>query len=168
MLVRHFIERLNAALALAAGICMLVLTVLTTSEVISRYVFNAPTSWSLEVIAYLLVFCVFFGMAYSIKKGAHVSIPLIYSHFSKRNQRILDIATSILLLAFWIVLLWQSLAMAIDYLVKDVRSETMLATPLFYPMLLVAIGSFTSCLEAIIIIYDNFVGAPDKSQGNTH
>ena len=163
MRVRHLIERLNIALAFIAGISMLVLTGLTTNEVIRRYFFNAPTSWSLEITEYLVVVCVYLGMAYSIQKGAHVSVPLVYNYFSRRIQRILDVTTSILLLVFWLVLLWQTLGMAIDYLIRDLKSETILAFPLFYPMFIVAIGSLTSCVQTIFIIYDNFVRLPSKA-----
>jgi C4-dicarboxylate transporter, DctQ subunit len=161
--VRHLIERLNYSLALAAGICMLLLTALTTNEVVRRYFFNAPTSWSLEITEYLLVFCIYLGMAYSIKTGAHVSVPLVYARFSKTKQRLFDMANSILLLIFWLILLWQTLILAIEYLLKNIRSETILATPLFYPMLLVVIGSLTSCLQAILNIYDNFVRSSVKN-----
>lgn len=160
--MRHFIERLNLVLAYAAGGSMLVLMGLTTNEVILRYFFNAPTSWSLEITEYFLAFCVYFGMAYSLQKGAHVSVPLIYSRFNKQTQGILDAGSSILLLVFWIVLFCVTLVIAIDYLVRNVKSETILATPLFYPMLLVVIGSFTSCLQAILNIYDNFVRSSGK------
>jgi TRAP-type C4-dicarboxylate transport system permease small subunit len=160
--MRHFIGRLNVALAFAAGGGLLALTGLTVNEVIRRYFLNAPTSWSLEISEYLLVFCVYFGMAYTTQTGAHVSVPLVYSRLSKRTQRIFDAITSILLFAFWIILFWQTLGMAIDYLMRDVRSETMLATPLFYPILLVAIGCFTSSVQAILIIYDTFGRLPGK------
>jgi hypothetical protein len=60
------------------------------------------------------------------------------------------------LFVFWIILLWQTLGIALDYLARNAKSETMLGTPLFYPMLLVVIGSFTSSIQAILIIYDSF------------
>lgn len=161
--MRHFIGRLNITLAFAAGGSMLVLTGLTVNEVIRRYLLNAPTSWSLEITEYLLVFCVYFGMAYCTQTGTHVSVPLVYDCFPKRTQRILDATNSLLVLAFWVVLLWQTLDMAIDHLAKNVKSETILAVPLVYPMALVVIGSFTSCLQAILIIYDNFSGSTAKS-----
>ncbi len=161
--MRHLIERLNIALAFIAGISMLVLMGITTNEVIRRYFFNAPTSWSLEMSEYLLVVCVYLGMAFSIQRGAHVSVPLIYNYLSRRIQKILDVTTSILLLVFWLVLLWQTLGMAIDYLIRHVRSETTLAFPLFYPMLIVAIGSFTSAVQTTFIIYDSFVSSSGKA-----
>ena len=160
--MRYFIGRLNLALALGAGGGMLALAGLTVNEVIRRYFLNIPTSWSLEITEYSLVFCVYFGMAYSIQTRSHVSVPLVYDRLSIRTQRILDAINSILVLVFWIVLLWQTFDIAIDYLKKNVKSETILATPLVYPLALVVIGSFTSCLQAILDIYDNFVRSSGK------
>ena len=154
--IRDSVRRLNLALAFLAGVSLLALAGVTTYEVVMRYLFNAPTSWSLEISEYLLVFCIYFGMAYTTQTGAHVSVPLFYSRVSKRAQRIFDAITSILLFIFWIILLWQTLGIAIGYLIRNVRSETMLSTPLFYPMLLVVIGSFTSSVQAILAIHDTF------------
>ena len=103
-----------------------------------------------------MVVCVYLGMAYSLQKGAHVSVPLVYKYLSRRAQRMLDLATSILLLVFWLVLFWQTWGMATHYLIKHVRSDTILAFPLFYPMLIVAVGCLTSCLQTILVIYDHF------------
>jgi C4-dicarboxylate transporter, DctQ subunit len=163
MRVRRLIERCDLVLAAIAGISMLVLTGLTTYEVVQRYFFNAPTSWSLEIIEYLVVVCVYLGMSYSIGKGAHVSVPLLYEKFSVRTQRILDVITSILLLGFWLVFLWQTGETAIDYLMRGVRSETLLAFPLFYPMAIVAIGSLMSSLQAVLIVYDSFLRLSGKA-----
>jgi TRAP-type C4-dicarboxylate transport system permease small subunit len=155
--MRRLIERFDIFLASIAGISMLFLTALTTYEVVQRYFFNAPTSWSLEIIEYLVVVCVYLGMSYSIRKGAHVSVPLLYEKLPARAQRIVDVITSILLLLFWLVFLWQTAATAIDYLMRGVRSETLLAFPLFYPMAIVAIGSLMSCLQTILVVYDSIL-----------
>jgi TRAP-type C4-dicarboxylate transport system permease small subunit len=164
-MMRHLIGRLNLALALAAGGGMLLLAGLTVNEVIRRYVLNSPTSWSLEMTEYSLLFCVYFGMAYSIQTRSHVSVPLVYDRLSIRTQRILDAMNSILVLVFWIVLFWQTLDMAIDYFTRNVRSDTLLATPLVYPMSLVVIGSFFSCFQAILDIYDSFHRSSSQVRG---
>jgi TRAP-type transport system small permease protein len=170
MRARQFFDRFDRALASVAGISMLALT---AYEVVQRYLFNAPTSWPLEMIEYLVVVCVYLGMSYSIGKGAHVSVPLLYDKLSVQTQRILDVSTSILLLVFWLVFFWQTADTAIDYLMRSVRSETLLAFPLFYPMAIVAIGSLMSSVQAIFIVYDSFLRSSGKasnkaSVGQTH
>jgi TRAP-type C4-dicarboxylate transport system permease small subunit len=153
--------------AYAAGGGMLILAGLTANEVVLRYFFNAPTIWTLEISEYLLSFCVYFGMAYSLQKEAHVSVPLIYSRFNKQTQWVLDMVGSVLLLVFWLLLFFVTLVIDIDYLTRNVKSETILATPLFYPMLLIVIGSLASCLQAIFGIHDKFIGSSDKVLGET-
>ena len=44
---------LNKVLNLLAGLSMTVMVVLTTYQVIARYVFNAPSTWSEELVGYL-------------------------------------------------------------------------------------------------------------------
>jgi TRAP-type C4-dicarboxylate transport system permease small subunit len=163
MPLRRLLDRLNVSLAFIAGISMLAMTALTTNEVIARYFLNAPTIWSLEITEYLMVVCVYFGMAYATQKGAHVSVPLVYKYLSRQPQRVLDITTSFLMLVFWLVLFWQTSGMAAHYLINHVRSETILAFPLFYPMSIVAVGCLTSCLQAILILYDHFAVPTGKA-----
>ena len=44
---------LNKVLNLLAGLSMPVMVVLTTYQVIVRYIFNSPSTWSEELVGYL-------------------------------------------------------------------------------------------------------------------
>ncbi len=44
---------LNKVLNLLAGLSMTVMVVLTTYQVIARYIFNSPSTWSEELVGYL-------------------------------------------------------------------------------------------------------------------
>ncbi len=44
---------LNTILNLLAGLSLTAMVVLTTYQVITRYVFNAPSTWSEELVGYL-------------------------------------------------------------------------------------------------------------------
>ena len=44
---------LNKVLNLLAGLSMTVMVVLTTYQVIVRYIFNSPSTWSEELVGYL-------------------------------------------------------------------------------------------------------------------
>ena len=46
---------LNKVLNLLAGLSMTVMVVLTTYQVIVRYIFNSPSTWSEELVGYLSV-----------------------------------------------------------------------------------------------------------------
>jgi TRAP-type mannitol/chloroaromatic compound transport system permease small subunit len=68
-------------------------------EVISRYLFNAPTIWAFDV-TYMLYGTLFMvGAAYALHKGAHIRTDFFWEQFSTRKKGWID-ALSYLLLFF--------------------------------------------------------------------
>jgi TRAP-type mannitol/chloroaromatic compound transport system permease small subunit len=59
-------------------------------EVISRYVFGAPTAWSFD-LTYMLYATIFMlGAAYALHKGAHVRTDFFFEKWSVRTQASID------------------------------------------------------------------------------
>ena len=70
---------LNVPLALAV-----------TYEVVSRYVFDAPTIWSYDV-AHMLYGTIFMlGAAYALHKGAHIRTDFFFEQWSVRTRGVID------------------------------------------------------------------------------
>jgi TRAP-type mannitol/chloroaromatic compound transport system permease small subunit len=59
-------------------------------EVIARYAFNAPTSWSFDV-TYMLYGTIFMlGAAYALHKGAHIRTDFFYEKWSVQTRGMVD------------------------------------------------------------------------------
>lgn len=59
-------------------------------EVISRYVFDAPTDWSYE-LTYMLYGAFFMlGAGYTLLKGGHVRTDIFYNNWSLRRRGMID------------------------------------------------------------------------------
>lgn len=85
------IERLSALVGLLAAWIVAPLIFATVYEVISRYVFNAPTIWAFE-IGYMAMGANFLlGAAYALREKAHIRIDVAYSHFPPRGQALVDV-----------------------------------------------------------------------------
>ena len=68
-------------------------------EVISRYLFNAPTIWSFD-LTYMLYGTIFMlGAAYALHKGAHIRTDFFFEKWSVRTKGMID-ATAYLLFFF--------------------------------------------------------------------
>ena len=59
-------------------------------EVIARYVYNAPTSWSYDVTYMLYGTLFMLGCAYALHKGAHIRTDFFWDSFSPRTKGIID------------------------------------------------------------------------------
>lgn len=66
------------------------LVAVVSIEVISRYVFNEPTSWSFD-LTYMLYGTLFMlGAAYALHKGAHIRTDFFWEAFSIRKKGWID------------------------------------------------------------------------------
>lgn len=65
------------------------MTLLTFTNVIMRYAFNASIIWSLEVVLVMFSWMVLFGLSYGFKVTAHLGVDALTALFSPRVQKIL-------------------------------------------------------------------------------
>src|SRR5690625_1003096 len=66
-------------------------------EVVSRYIFNRPTSWAYD-ITYMFSTAVFMsGVAFALQKGLHVRVDFLLSHARPRYQALVDALLYIIL-----------------------------------------------------------------------
>jgi len=81
------------------------LTLLVFWQVITRYIFHAPSTWSEELSSYLFAWTTLFGAAYIFGKREHMNIPIVVERFSKKTQRRLAILSECLVFLFAVVIL---------------------------------------------------------------
>ena len=83
---------LNKVLNLLAGLSMTVMVVLTTYQVIVRYIFNSPSTWSEELVGYL------FG--WSTMLGATMNIPVLVDRFNPTMRKAFHIFAEVIAFIF--------------------------------------------------------------------
>ena len=91
---------LNKALNLLAGLSLTVMVVLTTYQVITRYVFNAPSTWSEELVGYLFAWSTMFGAAIVSGERGHMNIPILVDKFNPPMRKVLHIFSEVIALLF--------------------------------------------------------------------
>jgi len=77
-------------------------------EVISRFLFNRPTTWGTELSTMIYGVYVIAGGAYALLYAEHVRMDLLYSRWSKRTKAIVDSCTFPFFFLLCGVLLWKS------------------------------------------------------------
>lgn len=100
------IEKFNEKAAKISAWAVIVLILVITYEVISRYIFNSPTSWSYEMSYFLSSFSIMMAMAYTLQTKKHVNIDIFYNRFPRKMQLILSIIfTLVFFFPMWILLI---------------------------------------------------------------
>ena len=91
-----------------AGAALTLIVVLYVFEVVMRYFFGQPTSWSGESVQYALAVLIFCGLPEVTRQGAHVAIDIVPESLNEKAARMLGrvnalLATVACSVAAWIV-----------------------------------------------------------------
>jgi len=81
-------------------VILAVMTVLVIYQVVTRYVFNAPSAISEILSQYLFVWMIMFGSSYVYGSREHLTIDILKDKFPPRMNMIVEIITNIALFAF--------------------------------------------------------------------
>jgi tripartite ATP-independent transporter DctM subunit len=87
------------------AIAMVVLNVLVFTQVVSRYIFNSPISWTEEMARILFVWLVFLGTFLALKTKGHIAIETLLNTFFKAEVRGYIQATANFLILYYCVYL---------------------------------------------------------------
>ena len=87
---------------------VLVMMLLTTTDVVLRYLFNNPLPGIFEIVAMLMVFVVFLSLAYTQSIRGHIRVDLLTTHLSGVPQRCLSIIGYSIALFIFGIMTWQA------------------------------------------------------------
>lgn len=96
---------LSAFIIRAACVLLGVASVLGMLQVLSRFIFNQPISWSEVLIRLVIIWMVMFGVVIAFREGAQVSVDLMF-RLSGRFQRPLHFLITLVAVLFMAVLIW--------------------------------------------------------------
>ena len=97
--------RLRRGAELAAAAIFAVMFAAFVVQVVSRYVFDDPVTWSLEICSIAYVWIVFFTSATILTPRQHITFDLLYAAMSPQWKRRFAIFTTASLLAIFTVCL---------------------------------------------------------------
>jgi TRAP-type C4-dicarboxylate transport system permease small subunit len=150
----HFISNVSRFFNYAGVSLLLAMMVLTTADVLLRYLFNAPIEGVYEAIELMMavVFC--YGIAYTQRQRGHVSVNLITLRLGEKKRAIVKIFVSAISLALFVLVTWQSFLKAT---VVQGSGETTYGgvgpfghIPIFPFIYLTSAACLTFCLELLV------------------
>lgn len=94
-----------------ASICLIVMTILTFSNVVARYVFSASFSFSEEITTYLFVLLSLLGTAIAAKRGAHLGLSIITDAVGPKVRKILNCIGFFIATVFCAAIFWYGIGM---------------------------------------------------------
>lgn len=107
-----------------------------------------PPIWVFETTGYAIIMIAFAASGYGLTTGHHFKVDLLAQRFPALAAP-LAVLSGILEAAFGLILLIAGSMQAYGALVQDMRSDTLLAMPLFWPMLAFPIGGLAILLQGV-------------------
>lgn len=90
------------------AVLMLAMTLLTFSQVVMRYGFNAGWIWSLEATTYMFGALLMIGVSYGMRVHAHLSVDAFLNVLSTPWKRRLSMLAVVCCCAYVILMIWGS------------------------------------------------------------
>lgn len=133
------IDGTSKALSFLGGLATLAMTGLITFDVLMRYFLNEPQLFVDEVVGFLQVLVVFWGLAYTFQSRGHIRVDLVTSHLPGPVRAWCRVVTLVLGIAIVGVLSWVTLESTLTAY-RYGRVSTVMLYPLWPPMLLIPTG----------------------------
>ena len=146
-----FIDGISAWVGKTFSWLILVLTLITSYDVLMRYLFKAPTRWAFDA-SYMLYGTLFMmGGAYTLSRNGHVRGDMIYRNLPPRVQATLDL---VLYIVFFfpgvIALVWAGYHFAAFSWAIGERSMNSPGGPPIYPLkTVIPVAAFFLLLQGV-------------------
>jgi len=140
------IGSLNILLAHAGAYVLFGMMLLTTCDVIGRYIFNLPITGAYEITEAMMVTLVFFFIGYTQASKAHVAVDLVVRLLPRKIEIIINILTQVTSLLMMLLVAWMSLVRWVELM--GIREHTpILGIPISPFLLILALGCLVLCIE---------------------
>ena len=100
---------------ISAGLFLLIFLLMTT-QIITRYIFNFSTSWNIELSRYTFVWLTFVGAAYVRRQNSHIKIEILFNYVDRKlppgARKGFWLLKQVLSLLYLIALIWLGYVLA--------------------------------------------------------
>lgn len=160
--VTGVIADIGAKLACVFTICMFLIVLF---DVVYRTLFHASIVSAVELGGYALAFLSFYGMTWTYRQDGFIRVDLLYGKIRGVMKKIIDAVLHAILAAYFIFVVkyfWDFVVYSYN---RNLISLDVMATPLWIPRLVIAIGAtlfvivaIWDFIRSIIVIFQKDIG----------
>ena len=96
---------LNAVVSTICVILFAVMVIVGTYQIVTRFIFNSPSTVSEELLTYTFAWMAMFSSAYVFGKRDHMRMTFVVDKLPKAQRKILEIVIELLVIAFAVIVL---------------------------------------------------------------
>jgi len=134
----NVIERMFTFFAVTSAFIMVCLT---AADALGRYFLNQPISGAYEITEnYLMIFAIYFALAYAYHEGANIRITFVVSRFPPQAKLIINYFVQVFSILFIVFLFVSATRMNLGRLGDVVELSRKLSIPVWPAYLMISIG----------------------------
>jgi TRAP-type C4-dicarboxylate transport system permease small subunit len=157
------IKKVSSIFGYFGAIALFGMMLLTTIDVVGRYLFNAPLMGAFELTEYLVLILIFSFLCNAQSHKDHVSVDLLFNKFPRKFRKIINIFNHVACLVLMALIAWMSFFKALE--LKEVgEASPNLVIPDYPFVFFLVLGCIVLCLE---YIRDIILLISGKKEGKT-
>jgi len=144
-------------------VLMVALVAAVSWQVISRYVFSSPSSWTEEVARFLMIWIGLLGAAYAFRTRVHLGLDLLPKKLTGRSAEMLKLFTLAVIVLFsaTVLIVGGGKLVALTWELK--QYSAVLGLPIAFVYSVIPTAGILICLYAIVASQDDGIAEADSS-----
>jgi TRAP-type C4-dicarboxylate transport system permease small subunit len=139
--LRRTLDLIDNALMAVGCLMMFALMLVVVADVSLRYLFNAPLSWSYEVVSkYLMPGLFFLAASHTLKAHGHVTVDILHNYLGRRTRYVLQALISGLAAPAFGVAAWVSAQKTLEDFGSGAADTSGLGLPSWTVSLMLPLG----------------------------
>jgi TRAP-type mannitol/chloroaromatic compound transport system permease small subunit len=149
----RYVDAVNGVLGYLVMYLTLVMMGLLLFASVTRYVFNVPFVWIIEMAQFLMAAYYILGGGYSMQLDAHVRMDVLYERWRPRTRAFVDSITVFFLVFYLAFMVRGGIASSAYSLKYNQTNYSAWAPPMAPIKIIMTVGIFLMLLQAISIFF---------------
>jgi len=161
--MKNIIKIIDTVLRNALIILMVALVVAVSWQVISRYIFSAPSSWTEEVARFLLIWVGVLGAAYAFRTGVHLGLDVLPKKLTGNTAKALKFFTLLIVSVFAVAVLIIGGGGLVSLTWELKQYSAVLGLPIAFVYSVIPVSGVLICFYAIAAASGEDLTDPEES-----
>jgi TRAP-type mannitol/chloroaromatic compound transport system permease small subunit len=158
----RYVDAINRVVGVFTMYLALVMMGVLLFGSISRYVFNVPFLWIIEMSQFLMAAYYLLGGGYSMQLDAHVRMDVAYERWTTRTRAFADSITAFCLVFYLVYLVYGGISSSAYALKYGQTNYSAWAPPMAPIKIIMTVGIVLMLLQAIAIFFRDLAKVTGK------
>lgn len=149
----RYVDAVNRVLGYFVMYLTLVMMGVLLFASLTRYVFNVPFVWIIELAQFLMAAYYILGGGYSMQLDAHVRMDVLYEHWTPRTRAFMDSMTAFFLVFYLAIMMRGGISSSAYSLKYNQTNYSAWAPPMAPIKIIMTVGIALMLLQAISILF---------------